>query len=155
MFSKDYERERQLKDTEQFLNELKEELQPLQEMARIITVESGKAGKLLGIENGVIIEVITSEYKDTGEEPHFHLFPGNHKDKKGKANNYDLITRVKITKELPKSKDDIVAIKDNKAVPEDYKNFIYNWSKKTNKFGFNNWLVLQNMWNSIQSKEVF
>lgn len=81
------------------LNELEEQnLQPLQEMATV-----GRKDSCKELPKGMRIEVITSEYNGTGEEPHLHLFPASHKDKNGKANNYDLITRVKVTNLPPSS----------------------------------------------------
>ena len=42
-----------------------------------------------------------------------YYFPANHKDRNGKSNNYDLITRVKVTDTAPASPQDVVAIHDN------------------------------------------
>ena len=98
--------------------------------------------------NGARIEVITSEYKGTGEEPHFHLFPANHKSKAGKANNYDLITRVALTKELPEYENDIHSIKDNNPVPKEYQKAIFKWSKEIDEeSGLNNWKMARLFWN--------
>lgn len=99
---------------------------------------------------GMKLEIISSEYKGTGEEPHIHLFPANHIDKDGKSNNHDLITRVKLTKEFPKSPNDIVAIKDNPEIQDEYKEEIYKWSQMNNKYGINNWLNALNIWDAIQ-----
>lgn len=117
------------------------------EMATVGRKDSNK-----NLPKGMRLEVITSEYENTGEEPHLHLFPATHKDRNGKANNYDLITRVKVTDFQPSSKDDIVAIKDNPEVDEDYKNAIFEWSKETNKRGVNNWVAVQIIWDALNNR---
>ena len=125
---------------------LNEELEHLWEMATV-----GRQDACKGLKNGMRLEIITSEYKNTGEEKHLHLFPASHRDRTDKANNYDLITRVKITDEPPQTPSDIVAIKDNPDVPEEYQIAIFNWSKGNNKQGVNNWVAVQIVWDSLNS----
>ena len=100
---------------------------------------------------GMKLEVETSEYHGTGEEPHMHLYPASHINRKGKANNYDLITRVKVTEEPPQSPDDVVAIKNNPPVPKKYKQAIFEWSKGFSKRGFNNWDRVLEIWEAINN----
>jgi hypothetical protein len=93
------------------------------------------------------IEVINTEYKGTGEEPHFHLFPANHVPRKGKANNRDLITRVHITEEPPKGPRDGKARPGNSPVPREYQEAIFRWSRKRDdKYKINNWDLLNLFW---------
>ena len=119
----------------------------LQEIATV-----GRKDACKELKNGMRLEVITSEYKNTGEEPHLHLFPASHIDRTGKDNNYDLITRVKVTDFQPKSPEDIVAIEDNPKVSEDYQKAIYEWSKKDNKRGVNNWVAVQIVWDALNNR---
>ena len=120
----------------------------LQEIATVGRKEASK-----DLPNGMRLEVITSEYQNTGEEPHLHLFPANHKDRNGKSNNYDLITRVKVTDTAPASPpQDVVAIHDNPPLTEDYKKAIYEWSKDNNKRGINNWVAVQIIWDALNNR---
>lgn len=124
------------------------ELQKVREMALMALVQ----GNPRTLPNGMRIEVITSEFKGTGEEPHFHLFPANHRTRDGRANNYDLITRVAITKEIPSQPSDIHAIANNEPVPKEYQEAIYEWSQKDDEeFGLNNWRQLQLFWNKMSN----
>ena len=95
------------------------------------TVEKMNSNKKLS--KGIRLEIITREYKNTGEEPHFHLLAASHRDRDVKANNYDLITRVKVTDDLPETKDDIVVIKDNPPIEKNIKRrYLDGQSKPTN-----------------------
>ena len=125
---------------------LNEELEHLWEMATV-----GRQDACKGLKNGMRLEIITSEYKNTGEEKHLHLFPASHIDRIGKANNYDLITRVKVTDEPPQTPSDIVAIKDNPDVPEEYQIAIFEWSKGETKHGTNNWRHILDVWDDMNS----
>lgn len=116
---------------------------PLREMALMALIRANPRT----IPKGMRIEVITTEYKGTGEEAHFHLFPANHIPRNGKANNYDLITRVALTNDIPKSPEDIYEIKGNNPVPEEYKEAIFQWSQENDKeLGVNNWKLARNFW---------
>ena len=101
---------------------------------------------------GMRLEVVTSEYIGTGEEPHMHLYPASHKDRTGKANNYDLIARVKVTENPPKNPGEVVSIKDNKAVPKEYRQAIYEWANQSNKYGVNNWIAVKMFWEAINNR---
>ena len=70
----------------------------------------------------------------------------------GKSNNYDLITRVKVTDTAPASPQDVVAIHDNPPLTEDYKKAIYEWSKDNNKRGINNWVAVQVIWDALNNR---
>lgn len=129
------------------IEEAKEKLEEkhlLQEMATV-----GRKDACKELKKGMRLEVITSEYKNTGEEKHLHLFPASHRDREGKANNYDLITRVKVTDKPPQKPSDVIAIKDNPPVPEDYQRAIYEWSKGKTKRGANNWDHVLDVWDDI------
>ena len=119
-------------------------LEPLQEMALLGLVKSNPRT----LPKGMRIEVITKEFKETGEEPHFHLFPANHIPKSGNANNYDLITRVALTEEQPKDISYIRPIAKNNPIPKEYKNAIFNWSQENDdETGVNNWKLARTFWN--------
>ena len=131
---------------------LEEELSPNEELEHLWEMATvGRQDACKGLKNGMRLEIITSEYKNTGEEKHLHLFPASHRDRTGKANNYDLITRVKITDEPPQSPSDIVAIKDNPDVPEEYQIAIFEWSKGKTKHGTNNWRHILDVWDDMNS----
>ena len=55
---------------------LNEEIEHLQEMATI-----GRKEACRGLKDGMRLEVITSEYRNTGEEPHLHLFLASHSNR--------------------------------------------------------------------------
>lgn len=133
----------------------KNRITPGRDILHLCNIEPGNEGASFGINNGTVLELITLEDDESDEEPYFHLFPGSHIDRKDKSNNYDLITRVKITKDLPSVKDDIVSIQNNPPVPEEYKEFILKWSKEYDKFGINNWKFLQCTWNCVQNIQSF
>jgi hypothetical protein len=111
-----------------------------QEMALMGKVASNK-----DLPKGMRIDVITTEFKGTGEEPHFHLFPANHITKNGKSNNYDLITRVKITENPPNNPDSVQPIVDNPPVPKEYQKAIWEWAFQT-KRGVTNWERTKIVW---------
>ena len=75
----------------------------------------------------------------------------NFLNRNGKSNNYDLITRVKVTDTAPASPQDVVAIHDNPPLTEDYKKAIYEWSKDSNKRGINNWVAVQIIWDALNN----
>jgi len=95
---------------------------------------------------GMRIDIIVEE-KTAKEEPHFHLFPANHIPKKGRANNYDLITRVAITEIPPSKPSEIHAITENKLVPSEFQEAIFIWSKENVKNSkINNWKLAEKFW---------
>jgi len=116
---------------------------PFQERALMALVKSNPET----LPKGMRIEVITTENKGTGEEPHFHLFPANHVPKKGKANNYDLITRVALTEEPPNQPSDVHSITGNNPVPEEYQKAIFDWSQENDEeIRLNNWKLTRVFW---------
>lgn len=127
---------------------MNEGFERLWEMGCLCRIPSGQ----MGLKYGMVIEVQTSEYQGTGEEPHFHLYPASHRDRKGKANNYDLITRVRVTEQPPTRPDDIQAIYGNPPVPRVYQQAIYRWSRAANKRGINNWTRILELWDGINSR---
>ena len=117
--------------------------QPLREMALMALIRADPRT----LPKGMRIEVITTEYKGTGEEQHFHLFPANHISRKGKANNYDLITRVALPEKPPNGPEEIYAITNNPIVPKEYQRAIYEWSRSDDeKTGCNNWKLTRTFW---------
>jgi hypothetical protein len=116
---------------------------PLREMALMALIQANPQT----LPGGMRIEVITNEYQETGEEPHFHLFPADHVSRRGKANNYDLITKIALTEDPPKSPEDIHEIKGNSPVPKEYKEAIFTWSRENDrKLGVNNWILTRDFW---------
>lgn len=131
-----------------FWDTLKEEREPLQEMARLCKMQSGR----MGLKKGMIIEVVTREYQGTCEEPHFHLYPASHKF----GDKSDLITRVRITQKRPLKAEQVMAIADNTDVPYEYKEAIVAWAQQRDSFGDNNWESVKKLWNQTQDgKMVF
>ena len=123
------------------------EQEPLREMALMALIKSNSK-----LPKGMRIEIITSEYQGTGEKPHFHLFPANHISRPGKANNYDLITRVEITDNLPSQPSDIHAIEGNDLLSKKYQKAIFEWSQEDDdEFGINNWRVLKAFWKRMEA----
>ena len=120
----------------------------LLEMAKVANIQKNQ----MGLKQGMTIIIYTSNYKGSGEEPNFHLFPYISENIPNKS---DLITRVKITQNIPKDTNDIVSIDGNPEVPTEYKEVILEWAKTSNKLGNNNWKFLQYMWNLNQNEEVF
>jgi len=98
----------------------------LQEMATVGRKEASK-----DLPNGMRLEVITSEYQNTGEEPHYQ----------SKSDRY--------SSGFPQ---DVVAIHDNPPLTEDYKKAIYEWSKDNNKRGINNWVAVQIIWDALNNR---
>jgi hypothetical protein len=117
----------------------KNRIAPMREMVRVFKKDTDS-----NLPNGFLIEMITPEFKGTGEEPHFHLFPANHIDRRSKQNNYDLVSRVHITKNLPSQLEDIHAInnKKNPLLPKNYQLALFNLFKNNSKL----WEKLQDLW---------
>jgi hypothetical protein len=112
----------------------------LQEMALMCLIKANQRV----LPNGMRIEVITTEYQGTGEEPHFHLFPANHSPRSG---NQDLITRVALTETRPQSPEEVHQIKGNNPVPKEYQKAIFEWSQKNDeKLKVNNWELTRTFW---------
>jgi len=97
--------------------------------------------------DGMKLEIETSEYKGTGEMPHLHLYPANHKS----GERSGLITRIALTENPPETTNDLRPIKDNAEIPKDYLLPILEWSRKSNKRGVNNWQSALVVWDSIQA----
>jgi hypothetical protein len=117
----------------------------LREMACIALIKSNPRT----LPDGMRLDVITKEYKGTGEEPHFHLFPANHTARDGKANNYDLITRVALPNNPPKTPNEVRAIQGNKPIPKEYQNAIYNWARERYKnLEISNWVFSRSVWDA-------
>ena len=134
-----------IKTFEQIFNFFRKE--PLREMALMAKIEAYSK-----LPKGMRIDIITTEYKGTGEEPHFHLFPANHIPRKGRANNYDLITRVAITENIPSQPSDIRAIAGNKDVPKEYQEAIFKWSQENDdELNINNWRLLKSFWKKMEA----
>jgi len=114
--------------------------QPLKEMAVVGRKQATPKWK------GMSLEIYTSEFKGTGEEPHIHLFP---------ANRENLITRIALTKEKPQKPTDLHPIKDNSPIPKDYFDPIFEWVQGTSKRGTNNWENALNIWDAIQDSVSF
>jgi hypothetical protein len=131
-------------EQEKLFEQIYNETHPhLREMALMTLIQANPRT----LPNGMRIEVITNEYQGTGEEPHFHLFPANHISRRGKANNYDLITRIALTEDPPKSPEDVHEIKGNNPVPKEYKEAIFEWSQENDKkLGVNNWILTRDFW---------
>jgi hypothetical protein len=100
--------------------------------------------------DGMRIEVIVTECQSAGGEPHFHLFPASHQLRKGKANYYDLITRVLLTEGPPEHIADVQAVKGNKPVPAEYQEAVFKWARENDKeLGVNNWVLMRDFWDRM------
>ena len=95
---------------------------------------------------GMMLEIQTSEFNATGEEPHIHLFSADHRcgDPSG------LITRIALTEKPPEKPEDIHSIKGNPPIPKDYIQPIFKWSKSTED-DVNNWKYTRFVWKAIQA----
>jgi hypothetical protein len=122
---------------------LQEKITPMKEMAVLGLVPATPKWA------GMRIEIETSEYKGTGEKPHAHLYPANHKS----GNKDDLITRFELTKKRPRKPKDIHSVDNNPAIPIDYLQPIFDWSRRTNKRGINNWKFALGVWDAIQASK--
>jgi hypothetical protein len=96
---------------------------------------------------GMRLEIETSEYKGTGEEPYFHLYKAKHRSGDRKDSS---ITRVALTETPPSKIEDLHPIKGNPPIPKSYLKPILDWSKGK-KREVNNWVNALNMWDAIQA----
>ncbi len=138
MFSKDYEREKQLKESEQFLNELQEELQPLQEMGFLVRRRDNA---------GFLIEVRTKEKPHEKSYPHVHLY----------SNDKTKVVSMFITKEVPKKVSDLRFDKStlkNGNFDSDFLKRVVDWANKKYLPDDNlptRWDQLKNYYESLQT----
>ena len=96
---------------------------------------------------GLRIETVIYDAKDARGTPNLSLFPYKHKDRDGFENNYDLISRIKITENVPKSIDDIVPLEGYPAVPVEYKKAVLQWANESK-----NWECARSAWASSKKR---